>query len=63
MAEDDLGSRSQGEAKNGLKKLSGDHSYTEEIAETLKSILFWQKVIVVLFVAGLFLLDGMRPYL
>ena len=45
------------------KKLSGDHSYTEEIAETLKSILFWQKVIVVLFVAGLFLLDGMRPYL
>ena len=31
-----------------------------EIAETLKSILFWQKVIVVLFVVGLFLLGGMQ---
>tara|TARA_Y100000590_G_scaffold54885_1_gene57364 strand:+ start:235 stop:369 length:135 start_codon:yes stop_codon:yes gene_type:complete len=31
-----------------------------EMAGTLKSILFWQKVIVVLFVVGLFLLGGMQ---
>ena len=31
-----------------------------EMAGTLKSILFWQKVTVVLFVVGLFLLWGMQ---
>ena len=31
-----------------------------EMSETLKSILFWQKVTVVLFVVGLFLLWGMQ---